>query len=248
VVENDRIQVRVKNGMYIREVGSDIEKGQVVVEKNARIGPAEVGILAMLGISEVKVFRKIIVGVLSTGSELCKLESKSGALPQPSGGKIFDSNSVMLKCALEEFGVEVLEFGIIGDNAEFLEQKMEEIIPLVDILVTSGGVSMGIADLVKPYLEKKGKIVFGRLLMKPGKPATFAVVEDCNQKRKKMVFALPGNPVSCLVCLHLLVRPAIHILQGLEEFNLPRIKVVLGQEIKMDPERPEFVHFCFSFC
>jgi gephyrin len=226
-------------GRFIRDVGSDIELGQIVLQKGNRMQSADIGLLAMVGVRFVKVHRKVRVGILSTGSELVSIQDQA----ELQKGKVYDSNSIMLKYALEELGAHVLDFGIVQDDAKLLDEKMEEIIPQVDILVTSGGVSMGVADLVKPFLERRGKVFFGRLLMKPGKPSTFAVIENASDGAQKMVFGLPGNPVSCLVCLHLLVRPALSILQGLTDYNLTRFKVVLGQDIKMDPERPEYSFF-----
>jgi gephyrin len=236
----------VKPGQWIREIGSDVKEGEVVIEAGSVIGPAEVGLLVMLGVSGVKVRKKVRVGVISTGSELVEFassdDSKSGGQASAKNGKIFDSNRIMLISALKNMegssGVEIVDFGIVKDSVGELENALDSALEKVDVMVSTGGVSMGAADLVKPYLERKGRVIFGRLLMKPGKPATFAVVNSSKKTTPTLFFALPGNPVSAMVCFYLLVHPAVMRLQN-SKTELPKIEVVLSQDITLDPERPE---------
>lgn len=245
-VEKGKIKLleKVKAGQWIREIGSDVGVGQVVVEKGCEIGPAEIGMIQMLRVEDVQVYKKLKVGVMSTGSELVDFKEAFKGIGH---GKIVDSNRQMIISALQQTGgesLQIVDLGIMTDEPGEVEEKMAWALEQVDVLITSGGVSMGAADLVKPYLEKHGKIVFGRLMMKPGKPATFAVIDQPNaeidQFKTKLAFALPGNPVSALVCFYLLVQPALAVLKGKTDYQLPKIQVSLCQTIRMDSERPEY--------
>eukprot|EP00475_Leptophrys_vorax_P037945 TRINITY_DN6606_c0_g1_i1.p1 TRINITY_DN6606_c0_g1~~TRINITY_DN6606_c0_g1_i1.p1 ORF type:complete len:652 (+),score=197.69 TRINITY_DN6606_c0_g1_i1:84-2039(+) len=249
--EGGVIEVRgtVKPGQWIREVGSDVKRGDVVLAKGSVISPADIGLLVMLGIRQVAVQKRIRVGLISTGSELIDPNGDMKSLEEEvdGKGKIFDSNRAMLASALGEMegsagGIEVVDFGIVKDSVGELERALDNAVEKVDVLISTGGVSMGAADLVKPYFERKGKIVFGRLLMKPGKPATFSIVSALKEKRTPtLAFALPGNPVSAMVCYYLLAHPAIRILQGCRSnYEFPKVEVVLSQDISLDPERPEY--------
>ena len=142
---------------------------------------------------------------MSTGTELVDASTE-----ELEDGKIRDSNKLMLKAMLREFNVasEIVDFGWVLDKQEDLDEAFKRASKGCDILVTSGGVSMGEMDLVKPYLEKHGSLLFGRLNMKPGKPTTVATLGNC------LVFALPGNPVSAFVTAHLFVVPAARVMAG----------------------------------
>ncbi len=148
---------------------------------------------------------------------------------------------------MAQAGGQPLDLGIIGDRPGELEQKLAAGLAVADLLVTSGGVSMGELDLLKPLLERWGIVHVGRVLMKPGKPMTFATLPapqadgaiDPAQPARP-VFALPGNPVSSLVTFQLFVRPAIRRLLGYQTTDLPQVSAVLGHEFRLDPERPEF--------
>jgi len=198
------------------------------------VGYAEIGLLATVGKTEVSICRPPIVGILSTGDELVEPNQV------PSMGQIRDSNRSMLNAAAMSLGFlkEIRDYGIGVDNWEELESTVLKALSEVDILITSGGVSMGQLDLLKPILEKNGKIHFGRILMKPGKPCTFATIEIKGQK--KYVFGLPGNPVSSIVTFQLLVVPALKKFAGFSNPHLPKIKVKTGNALKLDPERPEY--------
>eukprot|EP00742_Colponemidia_sp_Colp-10_P003227 GILJ01003437.1.p1 GENE.GILJ01003437.1~~GILJ01003437.1.p1 ORF type:complete len:729 (-),score=124.40 GILJ01003437.1:35-2137(-) len=234
-VENEPKQVKILTatvpGRWIRNVGDDIEAGELVIKRGTRLSSAELGLAATVGITALTVYQRPVVAVLSTGDELVDLTSEAIG-----SGKIIDSNRVMLTAAIRAAGADVLDLGIAKDATGEIDVKLQEALDKADILVTSGGVSMGELDLVKPLLERSGTIHFGRLHMKPGKPTTFATVQD------KMVFALPGNPVSSFVCFHLLVVPAIKKLSGMP-LSLAQptvIRVVSTHSLSLDNDRPEY--------
>ncbi|XP_052180788.1 molybdopterin biosynthesis protein CNX1 isoform X2 [Diospyros lotus] len=180
------------------------------------------------------------IAVLSTGDEL--VEPTTGCL---SRGQIRDSNRPMILAAAVQQQCKVLDLGIAGDDEEKIERILDGAFSAgIDILLTSGGVSMGDRDFVKPLLEKKGKVHFHKVCMKPGKPLTFAEIvpeSPSNMKSNKILaFGLPGNPVSCLLCFHLFVVPTIFRLTGWSNPHLPRVQARLKQSVKTDPVRPEF--------
>lgn len=241
VGEEVRPRREVRPGQGIRPVGSDIEAGTLALAAGTRLGPAEIGLLAALGRAQALVHRRPVVGVFSTGDEL--LEPGQELRP----GQIRDSNRPTLLAAVVEAGGRPLDMGIIPDRAEELEGRLAAGLAQADLLVTSGGVSMGELDLLKPLLERWGQVHFGRVLMKPGKPLTFATVPARHPDGRvddslpvRPFFALPGNPVSSLVTFQLFVRPAIRRLLGYRQVALPRLIVTLGHEFRLDPERPEF--------
>ncbi|XP_062015253.1 molybdopterin biosynthesis protein CNX1-like isoform X2 [Rosa rugosa] len=235
-----RILVQTSKGVDIRPVGCDIEKDDVVLISGQRIGAAEIGILATVGRTMVKVYPTPKIGVLSTGDEL--VEPTTGCL---SRGQIRDSNRAMIMAASLQHHCEVSDFGITRDDEEGLEKIIDTVISAgIDILLTSGGVSMGDKDFVKPLLHKRGTVHFSKVWMKPGKPLTFAEINsepaDKMRMRKLFAFGLPGNPVSCLVCFHLFVVPTIRFLAGWADPLPFRVQACLLQPVKTDPVRPEF--------
>ncbi|KAI8897586.1 hypothetical protein BC833DRAFT_593251, partial [Globomyces pollinis-pini] len=230
----------IREGENIREIGSDISKGQTILSSGQRMTAigGEVAVLASVGISEVEVYRKPVVAVLSTGNELVDSDTK-GSLKF---GQIRDANRPALKSVIESCGFSVLDLGIGPDNADSLAKLISKGLESADVLITTGGVSMGEMDLLKPVIERnlKGTIHFGRVKLKPGKPTTFATVPGTNgNENSKLVFALPGNPVSALVTFYLFVLPSLRKLSGYEDPMHPTIKVTIQQDIILDP-RPEF--------
>ncbi|GFP97590.1 molybdopterin biosynthesis protein cnx1 [Phtheirospermum japonicum] len=235
-----RVLKQVAPGFDIRPVGCDIAKGDLVLKSGERLGAAEIGLLATVGVTAVKVYRAPKIAVLSTGDEL--VEPTNASL---SRGQIRDSNRAMILAAAAQQECEVVDLGIAHDDEEEIERIFDKAFSSgIDILLTSGGVSMGDRDFVKPLLEKRGKLYFHKVCMKPGKPLTFAeVVPGSNEdmaENKILAFGLPGNPVSCLVCFHLFVVPAIRHLSGWAHPHLPRVHARLKQAIKADRFRPEF--------
>ena len=234
-------------GQNVRQVGSDMALGEVVLVQGKVIQPADVGILASLGVSHVRVFAKPTAAFMSTGDEVVDIGSASGGAEAGSGKKkhqIFDANRPVLCACAKSLCSRVIDLGIAGDTQERLESLFSLAMEAkADVLVTSGGVSMGDSDLIKPILEQKGKVYFGKVLMKPGKPLTFATIQGAEGKgagHKLLVFGLPGNPVSSFVTFNLVVLPALRKLGGWRDPHLRRISVKLGSDIKMDPRRPEY--------
>jgi len=228
-------------GQDIRPVGSDMGANELVLRAGEMIGAAEVGIMAAVAATHVKVYPKPKVCILSTGDELVDVK-EAGTLEY---GQIPDSNRPMLMSSVRSNGGEAVDLGMARDEEGGLEACLQAAIKSgAQMLLTSGGVSMGDRDLVKPLLEKHGKVHFGRVLMKPGKPLTFATIDtpaaDGTQPHRLLVLALPGNPVSSLVCFNLVAVPALRKMAGWTNPMLRRLHVSLGQDLKLDPERPEY--------
>ncbi|KAL2240012.1 UNVERIFIED_CONTAM: Molybdopterin biosynthesis protein CNX1 [Sesamum indicum] len=235
-----RILKQVAQGLDIRPVGCDIAKDDVILKLGERLGAAEIGLLATAGIVAVKVYPTPKIAVLSTGDEL--VEPTNESLKR---GQIRDSNRAMILAAAVQQQCEVLDLGIAHDDEKEIEGILERAFSSgIDILLTSGGVSMGDRDFVKPLLEKKGRVYFHKVCMKPGKPLTFAeILPGSTEDRadtKILAFGLPGNPVSCLVCFHLFLVPTIRHLSGWAHPHLPRVHARLKQSIMADRVRPEF--------
>ncbi|KAJ6036731.1 hypothetical protein N7540_001010 [Penicillium herquei] len=263
----------IQPGENVREPGSDVPLGSKILARGDLISPAagEIGLLAATGTRTVKVFKKPRVGVLSTGDELVEHDDPRKLV----GGQIRDSNRPSLLSCLKSWGFETVDLGIARDTpSSELEQALRDSLrgvgrasSSVDVIVTTGGVSMGELDLLKPTIERSlgGTIHFGRVSMKPGKPTTFATVPfkesasdssaTSQQERKsKLIFSLPGNPASALVTLNLFVLPSLHKLSGLGEssqaiatkpwmapqLGLPRVAVVLTHHFPLDPKRTEY--------
>ncbi|KAK2641092.1 hypothetical protein Ddye_022855 [Dipteronia dyeriana] len=235
-----RIFIQTSKGVDIRPVGFDIEKDALVLKSGERIGASEVGLLATVGVTLVKVYRTPTIAVLSTGDEL-----EDPTTRFLSRGKIRDSNRSMILAAALQQHCKVLDLGIARDDEEELEKILNNAFSAeIDILLTSGGVSMGDKDFVKPLLEKSGTIYFDKVCMKPGKPLTFAEINsrpaENTTVNKILAFGLPGNPVSCLVCFHLFVVPTIRRLSGWANPHLWRVQARLLQPVRTDRARPEF--------
>ncbi|MHB1294385.1 MAG: molybdopterin molybdotransferase MoeA [Anaerolineae bacterium] len=223
-----RFSRTLRAGANVRPVGQDIAAGQVVLAAGQTLGAAEIGLLAAVGTAHVHVHPHPRVAVMATGDELVGL----GKTPGP--GQIRDSNSHALAALVRQMGAEPVVLGAILDREESLERALLEGLRRADIVLTSGGVSMGRRDLIKPLLERLGEIKFGRVAQKPGKPTTFALVHG------KAVFGLPGFPVSSLVSAELYVRPAVRRLGGHALLRRPEITVRLGHAIRHDPDRTEY--------
>lgn len=226
------IRATVKSGDDVRPIGVDVTAGQLILAAGERLDPAEIGLLATAGIADVPVYPRPKVALLSTGDELVEPHEAMGP------GQIRDSNRSMLRAAVQSAGGEVIDLGIGRDVQAELESKIVQGLEQADILLTSGGVSMGDLDLLKGLLADRGEIHFGRILMKPGKPLTFATAQI--EGRKRLIFGLPGNPVSSLVTFYLFVIPTIRKLAGWSQPNLARIQAVLAQPLRLDPVRPEY--------
>jgi len=233
----------VEEGENIREVGSDIKEGTVILHKGEQISAVggEIGLLAAVGMAEVQVYRRPVVGVMSTGDEIVN-HDRSGQLRL---GEVRDTNRPTLISAAKGWGYDVMDLGIVSDKPGTLEQTLRDAMRRVDFVITTGGVSMGELDLLKPTIERAlgGTIHFGRVAMKPGKPTTFATVSvkaNDGRRTSKVIFSLPGNPASAIVTFHLFVLPSLHAMASISPAGLTRVPVTLAHDFPLDKVRPEY--------
>ncbi len=219
----------------IRRTGEDIKRGQTVFQNGRFLEPSDLGLLASLGIDSIKVYRKIKVAFFSTGDEIISL-GKS-LLP----GQVYDSNRYSLIGLLKRLDVDMLDFGVIPDDKKAIEVTLLKASNIADIVVTTGGVSVGEADFMKDILKKIGEILFWKISMKPGKPLAYGKIGQCHY------FGLPGNPVSTMVTFYQFVREAILTLSGQTPIpKIPLIKAKLLGPIKKIPGRTEFQRGVFE--
>ena len=220
-------QERVESGENIRPIGVDLARGSVVLTRGSHLGAAEMGLVASLGVDPVEVVRRPKVSVLSTGNELVEPDETPGP------GQIRDANRFSLIAALQEAGADVVWAGRGPDDVDALRSSLIDRIAESDVVITSGGVSMGDLDLIKPLLSELAKVHFRRVFMKPGKPFNFATSGDT------LIFSLPGNPVSALVGFEIFIRPALRTLLGATEIDRPRARVLLDHSVRPS-DRIEF--------
>lgn len=218
----------VRPGENVRAAGLDLTVGQTVLEAGDVLGPPEIGLLATVGHPRATVYRRPRVAVLATGDELVE------ASEAPGEGGIRNSNGPSLMACVREAGGVPIALGIARDVEAEQEARIRAGLAGADVLLTSGGVSVGSRDLIKPILERLGEVHFGRVSIKPGKPLTFATVG------RRLAFGLPGNPVSTLVTFEVFVRPALLKLQGRKHPFRPRIEVTLEHDVQPSPDRVEY--------
>ncbi|KAL2823714.1 hypothetical protein BDW59DRAFT_163081 [Aspergillus cavernicola] len=256
----------IKPNENVRQPGSDVALGSKILQQGDLVTSVggEIGLLAATGTKTVKVFKKPTVGVLSTGDELVEHNDPRTL----HGGQIRDSNRPSILSCLKSWGVPTVDLGIARDTpAGELEQSLRDALrgvgktnTGVDVIITTGGVSMGELDLLKPTIERSlgGTIHFGRVSMKPGKPTTFATVpfkpssfaQGQQERSSRLIFSLPGNPASALVTLNLFVLPSLHKFMGLGQkpaalglapaLGLPLVAVKLSHSFPLDPKRTEY--------
>ncbi|HEY3194852.1 MAG TPA: gephyrin-like molybdotransferase Glp [Candidatus Dormibacteraeota bacterium] len=224
----------VRAGGNFHRPGADVKAGELVLRAGAAMGAAEIGLAAALGFASLDVRRRPRVALMSTGDELVEVGKKLGS------GQIHDSNRWALLAALREAGADVHNLGIAPDEPRALRRLVEEALESADALVTSGGVSVGSHDLVKPLLESLGTVHIGRVKLKPGKPFTFATITLLPSGRGRLAFGLPGFPVSSLVTFEVFVRPALRKLQGFAQLQRPTLPVRLGYDARASAERTEY--------
>ncbi|ELL4666470.1 molybdopterin molybdotransferase MoeA [Vibrio fluvialis] len=219
----------VKPNDNIRPTGDDIHQGDVVLSKGARLTPRDIPMIATLGVAKVTVYRKPKVAFFSTGDELKPLGQPLDA------GQIYDSNRYGIKPLIENFGCEAIDLGIIPDCPETLKATFEKAQRLADVVVTSGGVSVGEADYTKDILEQLGQIGFWKLAIKPGKPFAFGELENA------WFCGLPGNPVSAVLTMYVLVQPMLAKLSGHTEWTAPEsIPAITRTTFKKAPGRTDY--------
>jgi molybdopterin molybdotransferase len=218
-----------KKGQNLRRAGEDLKVGQVALKRGLALRPAEIGLISSLGIGEVAVYRKLRVAFFSTGDELVSI----GA--QPAEGQIFDSNRYTLHGMLTRLNCEVLDMGVVRDDPKLLERAFHDAAAAADVVITSGGVSVGEADFVKDLLNQLGEVVFWKIAMKPGRPLAYGKIGAAH------FFGLPGNPVSVMVTFYQFVRDALLVLSGRDPVpTLPTFKVPCTSTLKKAPGRTEF--------
>ena len=216
-------------GRNFHQPGDDLRRGELVLRRGTQLGAAELGLAASLGLAALSVHRRPRVALMSTGDELVEV----GQTPGP--GQITDSNRWALLAALGEAGADVTLLGVAPDRPEPLRQLVVDALRDHDALVSSGGVSVGTHDLVKPLLEFLGEVHLGRVRLKPGKPFTFATLPE-----GRLAFGLPGFPVSSLVTFEVFVRPALRRMQGFGAVQRPTLSVRLGYEARSSGDRTEY--------
>ncbi len=212
----------------IRLAGEDIAQGATVLTRGQMIRPAEMGLLASLGLNEVMVYRKLKVALFSTGDELQQPGSPLAA------GQIYDSNRYSLYGMLGELGVEIIDMGNIRDDKASLKAALLQTANQADAIITSGGVSVGEADYVKQLLEEIGEVVFWKIAMKPGRPLAYGKIGTCH------FFGLPGNPVAVMVTFQQFVRDAVRLLMGQQPKPTLTFQAVSAGPIRKIPGRMEF--------
>ena len=223
--ENVFVRRPVARNTNIMAKGSDIRKGETVLKKGRVLGSREIGALAAIGLTEVTIFKRPKVAVMSTGGEVVE----PGKVLPP--GKIYDINAHTLSAAVVECGGDAINLGIVPDEKDKLKRALEQALSSADVILTSGGVSVGPKDFTPQVVDSLGKpgVIISGVAVKPGKPLTIAVVEG------KPVFSLPGNPTSSLFMFTVFVRPILLRLAGRPEEEIPKVKAVAAQ--KMFPAR-----------
>jgi molybdopterin molybdotransferase len=229
--DKDRVTIGKghKKGQNLRKAGEDLATGQVALKRGIALRPADIGLISSLGIGEVTVYRKLRVAFFSTGDELVSIGS------QPKEGQIFDSNRYTIHGMLTRMDCEVLDMGVVRDDPKLLEKAFRDAASAADVVITSGGVSVGEADFVKVLLDKLGEVVFWKIAMKPGRPLAYGKIGSAH------FFGLPGNPVSVMVTFYQFVRDALLVLSGRDPVPaLPTFKVPCTSTLKKAPGRTEF--------
>lgn len=229
-VQGDSMRIGVDNepGQNVRRAGEDIARGAIVLKAGRRLMPADLGLLASLGIAELKVTRRLRVAFFSTGDELCSIGE-----PLSEGG-VYDSNRYTLYGMLTRLGAEIIDMGVVRDEPQVLERAFKQAADCADVIITSGGVSMGEADFVKQTLGRLGQIGFWKIAMKPGRPLAFGRIKNA------YFFGLPGNPVSVMVTFYVFVQPALEKLMGEQESAPLMLKVRCTSKLKKRPGRIEY--------
>ncbi|MCC7216928.1 MAG: molybdopterin molybdotransferase MoeA [Burkholderiales bacterium] len=216
-------------GQNRRFAGEDVKAGQVVFRRGQPVRPAELGMIASLGVNEVTVYRRLRVAFFSTGDEL-----KSIGTPLAEG-EIYDSNRYTLYGMLTRLGCEIVDMGVVPDVPETLEHAFATAAANADVVITSGGVSVGEADFVKQLMDKLGEVLFWKIAMKPGRPLAYGRIGTAH------FFGLPGNPVSVMVTFYQFVRDALLVLQGRADVvPVPLFRATLAAPIRKVPGRTEF--------
>ncbi len=215
-------------GEHVRQAGEDIASGQTVLAQGRVVTPADLGLLASLGIAEVRVARRLRVAFFSTGDELRSLGEPLAE------GQIYDSNRYTLFGMLQRLNVEIIDMGVVRDSREAIADAFRQAAAVADVLLTSGGVSVGDADFVKETLDSLGQVNFWKIAMKPGKPLAFGRLQNT------VFFGLPGNPVSSMATFYQIVQPTLRQLMGQTATPPLRLRVPCASALKKSPGRADY--------
>ncbi len=218
-----------KIGANIRKCGEDIKQKDVVLIKGALLYPAELGLIASLGLAKVKVFKKLKVGFFSTGDEVVKAGTKIKS------GQVYNSNHFTIHSMLNRLNVDCIDLGLIPDSKIIIKNTLLKASKVADVIITTGGVSVGEADYMKEVLKEIGQVLFWKLSIKPGRPMAYGKINKAD------FFGLPGNPVSAMVTFYQIVQGALKIRMGLAiDDEIPLLKVECVESIFKRPGRTEF--------
>ena len=216
-----------KKAQNVRYAGEDLRKGKAILGNGKLLRPAELGLIASLGIGEVKVKRKLRVALFATGDELASIGTPLKE------GEVYDSNRYTVHGMLSRLGVEIVDMGVVRDDPAALE-KAFVLASKQDAIITTGGVSVGEADFIKQMMAKLGEVLFWKIAMRPGRPMAFGRINDA------YLFGLPGNPVAVMVTFYAFVRDALLHLAGRSDEALPLLKATAAENLRKVPGRTEF--------
>ena len=222
----------LKAGDNRRLCGEDIMLGKAALLKGALITPAAAGLLASLGVPHVSVVRRLRVAYFSTGDEILSL----GEAPRE--GAVYDSNRYTVHGMLQALGCEMIDMGVVKDNPELLEQAFNKAAEQADVIITSGGVSVGEADFTKAMMKKLGDVVFWKIAMRPGRPMAVGRIQK--GQRSAVLFGLPGNPVAVMVTFLAFVKPALLKMMGCTATPLPMLRAKTQEVLRKKPGRTEY--------
>jgi molybdopterin molybdotransferase len=229
--EENRVVVPAgqKKAQNVRYAGEDLKAGVPVLQPGKLLRPAELGLIASLGIGEVQVKRRLRVAFFATGDELASI---GRPLEE---GEIYDSNRYTLHGMLSRLGVEITDLGVIRDDPSALEDAFRKASSKADVVITTGGVSVGEADFVKQLMAKLGEVLFWTIAMRPGRPMAFGRIDDA------FLFGLPGNPVAVMVTFYQFVRNALLHLSGrTDDYAIPLLKATAAERLRKVPGRTEY--------
>jgi molybdopterin molybdotransferase len=217
-----------KKAQNVRYAGEDLAVGRAVLKAGKLLKPADIGLIASLGIGEVKVKRRLRVAFFATGDELASIGT---ALKE---GEVYDSNRYTLHGMLARLGVELIDMGVVRDDPAALEKAFRQAAEQADVVITTGGVSVGEADFVKQLMGKLGEVLFWKIAMRPGRPMAFGKIGDA------FLFGLPGNPVAVMVTFYQFVRDALIHLSGRTDDALPMLSAIASENLRKVPGRTEY--------
>ncbi len=223
-----RIDDRHRRGQNVRQAGEDLARGQTLLRAGRRIEPVDLGLIASAGIAELSIYRPLRVAFFSTGDELRSLGEPLDE------GCVYDSNRYTLFGMLARLNVEILDLGVIPDTREDTRRAFEQAAAMADVVITSGGVSVGEADFVTETLRELGQVDFWKVAMKPGRPLAFGAIDGA------VFFGLPGNPVSVMVTFYQFAQPALRRMMGETATDIPTLTAITTTPLKTFPGRTEF--------